>query len=189
MKRLDQRQISDVFNEQKARFEKQHAASGLLDAMEQFSRAIGDLKAAGHDLQLQFHGNASEEAFAMFTRTGGLTVPVSGVLRIGTNDRLVAFATKMNGEPVLQLAMSEFDIVRNGIDGKVAEGNISPTVRSTVFDLKKDPEALVKFQTEVLRSLARNEVVNDRDKANAFDNGASRLSKRPLPPPREKGGA
>lgn len=179
MKRLGPGEISDVFNEQKARFEKQHKASGLLDAMEQFSRAVGDLKAAGHDLSLQFHGNASEEAFSMFTRTGGLTVPVSGVLRIGPNERLVAFATKINGESVMQLGMSEFDIGHNGVDGKVAEGNISPTVRANVFDMKNDPDALVKFQTEVLRSLARNEVVNERDVAGAFDNGPQRISKRP----------
>lgn len=181
LRRMTDAEIRDEFNAQKARFEAEHVKSGLLEALESLSQCLADIKAQGYDVSLEIFGNPSEQAFAMFPRGGGLTTPVSGILKSGTNHRLLAFSTKVGGQPALQLAVSEFDIRHHGMDGKVKltgdresmTGEAENTVRAKIYDLKKDPEAMVKFQKDVLFHCARNDAVNDRDKANAFDNGAS----------------
>jgi len=184
LRRLTEGEIRDQFNAQKAHFEKEHAGNGLLPALENISRAVADIKAAGHDVDLQIFGNPSEQAFAMFPRTGGLTAPLSGVLRIGRNERLFAIATKKDNENVLLMAVSEFDIRYHGADGKFDAGNLTNTVRSKVFDLKNDPDALVKFQKDILYHLARNQVINDRDVEQSFNNGANATKPRLKAPPK-----
>ena len=184
MRRLDAREISDHFNAHRAEFEARHDKTGALAAIEDISRAIADIRAAGHDISLTLSGMPSEQAFDLFPGSGSLTVPFSGVLRIGTAEQLVALATKVHGKPALLLATSEFDIRFTGPEATVAEDKINGVVRHQSYDLKNDPDALVKFQSEVLRDCARNEVVNAHDVAEAFDNGAplrksARLPKTP----------
>jgi hypothetical protein len=181
MRRMTEVEIRDEFNAQKTRFENDHAKSGLLEALENLSHCLADIKAQGYDVSLEIFGNPSEQAFAMFPRGGGLTTPVSGILKSGTNHRLLAFSTKVGGQPALQLAVSEFDIRHHGMDGKLKlsgdresmTGETENSVRAKIYDLKKDPEAMVKFQKDVLFHCARNEAVNARDVAGAFDNGQS----------------
>jgi hypothetical protein len=190
LRRMTDAEIRDEFNAQKTRFETDHAKSGLSEALESLSQAIADIRAQGYDVSLEIFGNPSEQAFGMFQRGGGLTTPVSGVLKSGNNHRLLAFSTKVNGQPALQLAVSEFDIRHNGMNGKLVipggtdkkEVDADNVVRAKIYDLKRDPEAMVKFQKDVLFHCARNEAVNDRDVANAFDNGTSiRKMKAPAP--------
>jgi len=184
LRRLSGDEIRDQFNAQKARFEKEHATNGLLPALEDISRAIADIKSAGYDVDLQIFGNPSEQAFAMFPRGGDLTTPLSGILRVGRNERLFAISTVVNGEKALLLAVSDFDIRYNGADGKVSNGTIDSDVRSKTFDLKNDPDAIVKFQKDILFHAARNEVINDRDVAQSFDNGARAPKPRLKVPPK-----
>jgi len=191
MRRMTDAEIRAEFNAQKERFTSEHVKSGLLPVIEDLSQAIADLKAQGHDLSLEFFGNPSEQAFAMFPRGGGqLTSPVSGILRTGTNHRLLAISTTVNDKPALQLALSEFDIRHSGADATIKtsgdaasqSGSIQGIVRAKVYDLKGDPNALVKFQQDVLRHCARNDVINEHDVAGAFDNGAGiRKMKSPAP--------
>lgn len=192
MRRMTDAEIKAEFNAQKTRFETDHAKSGLNAALEDLSQAIADIKAQGYDVSLEIFGNPSEQAFSMFQRGGGLTTPVSGILKSGGNHRLLAISTKVSGQPALQLAVSEFDIRYHGTDGKIVlagesqklQGIVDNSVRAKVYDLKKDPEAIVKFQKDVLFHCARNEAVNDRDVAGAFDNGTSlRKMKSPSPKP------
>lgn len=193
MRRMTDAEIRAEFNAQKERFTNEHVKSGLLQVFEDLSNAISDIKAQGHDLSLEFFGNPSEQAFAMFPRGNGqLTTPVSGILRTGTNHRLLAISTTVSGQPALQIALSEFDIRHSGADATIKTsgdsashtGSIEGVVRAKVYDLKNDPDALFKFQQDVLRHCARNEVINDHDVAGAFDNGTTiRKMKAPAPKP------
>jgi hypothetical protein len=178
MRRLGPGQISDYFNAQKEKFAAAHAQDGLLEGLQDLSLAVSDMKAAGIDVSLEIFGDASELAFAMFEGPG-MIAPVSGLLRIGNIHRLIAFMTQANDAPCLKLALSKFDIRFNGADGTLKDNKIDNQVRATVYDLKNDPEALVKFQQEIIRFDARNVVVYEQDKADMFDKGQG-LRKRPL---------
>jgi hypothetical protein len=184
MRRLDPNQIREEFNQRKQAFTKEHAENGLADAIEDLSRVVGDLKAGGLDVELEFFGCPSDQAFQLFPFKGALIVPVSGILRIGRLHRLLAIATKVDGAPALRLGLSEFDIRFAGPqasfilpaaekDAGAKEIAVGGKVRSTVYDLKTDPDALVKFQTEVIRHAARNAFVDDHDVGGAFDNGVT----------------
>ena len=82
MRRLDANGISSEFNAQKDKFSRSSASSGLDRAVEGLSLMVGDLKKSGMDVELTLFGDASEQAFDLFAG-GGLTVPVSGILRMG----------------------------------------------------------------------------------------------------------
>lgn len=183
MRKLDPESIATEFNLQKQKFTDDHSKSGLLQALRDLSAAVGDIQAAGHDVTLEIFGNPSELAFSMFPGSGQIT-PVSGILSIGTNQHLIALSTKVNGNSALQLAMSEFDIRHHGVDGKTANGEIGNTVRSIVYDLKGDPDALVKFQKRILFYAARNEMVNAQDTNAAFGTERRPLNKTALKAPR-----
>lgn len=146
--------------------------------MQELSLAVGELKDAGIDVSLEIFGDASELAFAMFEGPG-MICPVSGVLRIGNIHRLVAFMTESADKPCLKLALSKFDIRFNGADGTLKDSKLDNQVRSTVYDLKNDPDALSKFQQEIIRFDARNMVVYEQEKADMFGHGQG-LRKRPL---------
>lgn len=174
MKRLSKGEIAAAFNAEKEKFAKFAADSGADRALEAVSRVLGDLQDTGLDVSLEIFGDASEQAFDLFN--SGVTAPISGVLRIGPIHRLFGLATKVNGEAALKIALSDLDIRFNGPEGKMTEGNIGGKVRSHVYDLKNDPEALVKFEQEIIRFAARNAVVQDNDAAQSFD-GAHPLRK------------
>ena len=171
MKRLPREKISEEFNAAKGEFASYGAKSGFDVALQNISTAIGELKEAGIDVSLEIFGDASEQAFDLFPTTS-VTVPVSGVLRIGPIHRLFALATKSDSKSAMIIGLSNYDIRFNGPDAKLADGEISGKVRGLNFDLKKDPEALVKFQQEIINHAARNAVVNDNDAAQVFDSAA-----------------
>lgn len=178
-------ELAATFAQKKSDFERMHEKSGMLRAIEALSRAVGDIKDAGHDVALTLYGNASEESFGIFSRGGGLTVPASGVLRIGDSHRLIAIATKAGGRAALQIGMSEFDIRHNGAEGTMKEGDITPVVRADIYDLKANPAALKDLQAEILRSLARDQVVAEHDAAAAFEKTPSQFGKKFLKPPQK----
>jgi hypothetical protein len=185
MRSLDNNQIRDEFNAKKQNFAKWLDETGLSNAIKDLSRAVSDLKSAGLDIDLQLFGDASEQAFGMFPRGNGLTVPVSGDLRIGRHHHLVAFAVKVDGKPALQLGLSQFDIRFTGPYGSLAfpkigqngasaqAAAITSVVRANVYDLANDAEALVKFQKEIIRDAARDAFIDELDESRAFDNGNS----------------
>jgi hypothetical protein len=182
MKRLPREKISEEFNASKREFAAYGEKSGFDVALRNISTAIGELKEAGIDVSLEVFGDSSEQAFDLFA-TSSVTVPISGVLRIGPIQRLFALATKADSKNVLIIGLSNYDIRFNGPDAKIEEGIVSGRVRSINFDLKKDPDALVKFQQEIINHAARNAVVNDNDAAQVFDS-ATTLRKPALPRPK-----
>ena len=182
MKRLPREKISEEFNASKREFAAYGEKSGFGIALQNISTAIGELKESGIDVSLEIFGDASEQAFDLFPTTS-VTVPISGVLRIGPIHRLFALATKSDSKNALIIGLSNYDIRFNGPDAKFEDGLISGKVRSLTFDLKKDPDALVKFQQEIINHAARNAVVNDNDAAQAFDS-ATTLRKSVLPRPK-----
>ncbi len=171
MRRLDANSISSEFNAAKEKFSRSFAASGLDEAVTSLSLVIGDMKKAGMDVELTLFGDASEQAFDLFAG-GGLTVPVTGILRMGPIHRLIGIATKENNIPVLKIGISEFDIRFQGVDATSSEGVISGKLRALTFDLRKE-DGLEKLQKEIIRHSARNAVLNEHDVAGVFDNGAA----------------
>jgi hypothetical protein len=182
MKRLPREKISESFNAAKRDFAAYGEKSGFDVALQNISTAIGEMKDAGIDVSLEIFGDASEQAFDLFATTS-VTVPISGVLRIGPIHRLFALATKSDSKNALIIGLSNYDIRFNGPDAKLADGEVTGKVRSINFDLKKDPDALVKFQQEIINHAARNAVVNDNDTAQAFDS-ATVMRKSVLPRPK-----
>ncbi len=172
MKRLPREKITAEFNAAKDEFASYGAKSGFDKALQNISTAIGELKEAGIDVSLEVFGDSSEQAFDLFSNAS-VTVPISGVLRIGSIHRLFGLATKSGGKNALQIGLSNFDIRYNGAEIKIEDGVATSNVRAIVFDLKNDPDALVKFQQEIITHAARNAVVNDNDAAQVFDSATA----------------
>lgn len=183
MKRLATEQIREHFNAQRTAHEESWAKSGLNTALENISLALQDLNNNGVSVSLEMMGTPSEQAFGMLE--GGMTVPVSGILRIDNMHFLLSVATKHSGQACLKLCLSEFDIRFQGVKAKVKESDLRQSVRADIFDLKDDPEALVKFQKEIIRNSARNQVIDDHNIGGTLESGINR-KKPALKPPLQK---
>ncbi len=173
MRRLTPQNIRDEFNAQKDAHETSWAKSGLNGALESLSLALRDLNQSGIDVTLEMMGTPSEQAFAMLPENG-MTVPVSGLLRIGHIHYLLSIAIRHGGEDCLKLCLSEFDIRFQGARGKVKENDFKQSVRAKVYDLKRDADAMAKFQKEIIRHAARNSVIDAHDHGATLDTGAPR---------------
>lgn len=185
LRKLDPATLRDVFNLEKEKFRETSDKEGVLTALSGLSEILGDLQDAGLDVSLEMLGGASEQAFDLF-KENGVTAPVSGVLRIGPIHRLLGIATRLDSKPSLVIALSEFDIRYSGPEAVVNNGVIDGKLRAVRFDLKKDPDALVKLESTIIRYAARNDVIAEIDHKNAFDNSKNAqntLRKLPLKPP------
>lgn len=165
MRRMTPDSIREEFNAQQDKHEKLWSGSGLTQALEDLSLALRDLRQQGHDVSLEMISTPAEQVFSMLPQGNGMTVPVSGVLRIGDIHYLLSIATKHNGFDCLKLCVSEFDIRFQGVVGKIKENDFRQAVRANIYDLKGDSDALVKFQKEIIRHCARNRVIADHDPA------------------------
>lgn len=177
--KLDPAGIRALFNRNKEEFRSFTERSGIAKAIAGMSEIISDLRDAGIDVSLEMMGGASEQAFDLF-KENGVTVPVSGILRIGPIHRLVAIATKLNKEETTVIALSEFDIRYSGPEAVVRDGIIDGKLRSVRFDIKKDPEALAKLEKTIINYAARNEVLADLDEFGALENKKGVLPKPSL---------
>lgn len=184
MRRLTPQKIREEFNQRHKKFADWGDTSGFGQALENLSLALRDLQDGGLDVRLDISGTAAEQAFALFA-PGGLTTPISGILHINNIQYLLALAVRHEGKDCLKLAVSEFDIRFQGVTGTVQNEKLRQTVRSEIYDLKRDPDALVKFQQYVINQSARNQVVADHDVAGSLHHGIP--AKKPvLKMPRNK---
>ncbi len=179
MKRLDIKSIAEEFNERKNDFHQWGNEAKFLPLLQQLSQIFHDMRAAGLDVSLNITGDVSNLAFRMFPK--GITVPIEGIVRIGANERLLAIAVKDRTGACLKLALSELDIRHDGMDMSLSDGTIKTVIRSNIYDLNQDPDALIKFQKEIIRFSARNEVIFESDIAEAFE-GTRKLRKNMLKP-------
>lgn len=177
MKKLTISSIQQEFNARKQNFSEWGAQAGFSQMLQGISTALSDLRAAGLDVSLEIFGDASEQAFAM-RESGSVIIPISGVLRINNIHRLLAITVKEEGKPCLKLSLSDFDIRYQGVQGATENGKMRNTVRHKSFDFKSDPDALIKFQREIITYCARNAVIADNDIGGAFDTG--RHTKKPV---------
>ena len=182
-KRLPPDGIRDAFNAKQEKLRKEWETYGLPAALRGLSDAIADIREAGLDVSLTMEGDASEMAFELFENNGSLVVPVSGILRVGDIHVLLAIATQVSSEPALVLAISRFDIRFHGTQATTKDGRITNRIRGDSFDLKNDPEALVKFQQAVITSCVRSAEVARNDVAHAF---GDRPARDVLPKPARK---
>jgi hypothetical protein len=128
-------------------------------ALQNISRAIKEIQKVYPEVRFEIFGGASEHAFYQFSEAH-VIAPISGILHIGHNQHLFSIATELDHKPALKIAFSMLDIRGQGA---------LKDVRSDIFDLKNDPEALVSLQKDVLRHCARNQVVMENDVAGAFE--------------------
>lgn len=182
-RKLAPESIRAEFNSSKEDFRGFADRSGLTRALASLSDMLGDLQDAGLDVSLEMLGGASEQAFDLF-KENSITVPVSGILRIGPIHRLLGISTSLEGKPALVIGLSEFDIRYSGPEGVVREGVIDGKLRAVHFDLNADPDALLKLEKTIIRYAARSEAIADIDDRRAFENTKS-LYKPTLriPPP------
>lgn len=179
MKKLTPGQISDQFDGTRRGYANAARTHGFGPALEEISQAIADIREQGIDVSLEVIGDASEMAFSLFPRP--VVLAVSGVLRVGKIERLFGIATKVNGEAALEVALSNFDIRYEGTHGVNADGKTVPFTTSLRYDFKNDPDALVKFQQEIISFAARNAALEDFDKAQTLGE-SSDLRKSKLKP-------
>jgi hypothetical protein len=172
MKKLTPEQIRDEFNVRKSRFAQWGEETGFGGVLRGISGALADLRAGGIDVSLEIFGDSSQQAFALRPDTA-VTTPISGVLRINHIHRLFSITVSERESPCLKVSLSDFDIRHQGAHGKIKEGKLRNLIRSKTYDFKKDPDALVKFQQEIIQFSARNAAVAENDVANAFDSGIS----------------
>lgn len=170
MRRLTPQQIREEFNQRREKFAAWGETTGFGQALENLSLALRDLQDGGLDVRLDITGTAAEQAFALFPQ-GGITTPISGVLHINNIQYLLALAVRHDGKDCLKLAVSEFDIRFQGVTGTVQHEKLRQSVRAQIYDLKRDPDALVKFQEYVINQSARNQVIADRDVAGSLQHG------------------
>lgn len=172
MRRLDQNQIRDEFNKQKDTFRTWGEQSGFAQALQDISQVIDDLKGAGLDIELEMLGSPSEQAFSMALEKKSGIVPISGILRIGQVHQLLAIAVKKHDQPCLEISISKFDIRFTGSYGTVDETkgkkDVRNEIRAETYDLKNDPDALVKFTRSIIDDAARSAIVAENDVAPAF---------------------
>lgn len=173
---LTPRQIADEFNLQTEKFRARGKETGFDKALQDLSLMIRDLKEAEIDVSLSMIENSSEQAFSMFPPIG-LAVPLSGILRIGGMEKMIGLAVMENGRQCLKLAVSDFDIRFNGAHHTFKNGTGTNAVKSTVYDLKDDPEALTKMQKDIIRIAARTNIVQENDITEAFGTHAESLRK------------
>lgn len=170
MRRLTPQQIRDAFNQHREKFAAWGTSTGFGQALENLSLALRDMQDSGLDVRLDITGTAAEQAFALFP-PGGITVPISGILHINNIQYILALAVRHEGKDCLKLGVSEFDIRFQGATGTVKDEKLRQSVRAEIFDLKRDPDALVKFQQYVINQSARNQVIADRDIAGSLHHG------------------
>lgn len=188
MRKMTPTEISDEFNGKKAEFRGYCEQSGLGAVLRDLSTMVDDLKTGGVDVSLDLLEMPSELAFKLFA-DGGKTVPLSGILRIGTHHRLVGIMTQFQEKPCMKLGVSRFDIRHQGTNGNTNSKNsaIESVVRATVYDLRKDENALVTLQKDILHAAARTEVIQEYDVQNAFGHGR-KINKPLQKPPFKLGG-
>jgi hypothetical protein len=180
MQKPDPHLIREAFNKAQQAFHDENEKSGLGPALESISGMVKDLKDAGLDVSLEIAAGASEMAFGLF-ESNGMTVPVSGILRMGNIHRLVAIATSLGNTPALMLSMSAFDIRFEGNKALTLEKSTKNNIRTKTYDLLKDPAALAKLQNEIIRYCARSAEIAARDVRDALDTGSKdTLKKFPL---------
>lgn len=165
----DSSAIRDEFNKKKDAFRTQSEKDGLKDAVGILSRVIGDLKDAGLDVSLDLIAGGNEMAFYLFPNPS-LTMPVTGILRLGNMHRLLGVATELDKASVLQVAISHFDYRLEGTTAKLTEGrNINPAIRGKIFDLRKSTIE-GELRDYLLVTLARNDVVAEFDTMQSLEN-------------------
>lgn len=170
MRRMTPQDIRKHFNAQREAHEASWAKSGLTGAIENISLALQDLRQSGVEASLEIMGTPSDQVFGMLPRNG-MIVPVSGVLRIDNIHFLLSIATEHNEEKCLKLCLSKFDIRFQGVEAKIKDGNLRQVVRAHIYDLKGDPDALVKFQQAIIFNSARNRVIDDHNIGGTLETG------------------
>lgn len=170
---LDKKQITEEYNAQADKFRKWGDETGFNQLLRDLSKMIGDMKEAGLDVALDVQESSSEQAFTLFEQRTGLTTPLSGILRIGSTQKMIAIAISQNNLPCLKIGVSEFDIRFNGA---------APVVRAKIYDVQKDHEALQKLQKEIIRLAARTAIIRENDVAESFGEKRSGLRKGGLKP-------
>ncbi|MCE9507368.1 MAG: hypothetical protein K8R48_03490 [Alphaproteobacteria bacterium] len=167
-------ELKAAFNQQKESRHAWFAETGIITAIEALSKAVRDLRDIGVNVQLQLNGNASEDAFSL-TKTvteikGGLTVPVSGILKIDQVEHLLALSVKEGEAAVLKIYVSDFDYRGLGATN---------SIRGQCFDLGADAQAVRKLQEKILFTAVRNEIIRDHDVGNSLGFDEHRNSRLP----------
>lgn len=176
MNRLERNNIRAIFNAQKYVLADKWEAAGVNSLLKELSIVLADFQAEDIDISLDLNGTGSEQAFYMLE--GSVDVPVSGILTIGTEQRLLAISTEHQDRKCLLLALSDYDIRYNGVQGVICDNRIFNGVRATVYDFWNDPEAMANLQRGILRVAICNSHINDMDSKSSFGRKAAHIDKK-----------
>jgi len=155
-------ELKAEYNQKREKTKTEWNSYNLGLAIESLSQAIADLRAIGINVHLDLAGNATEDAFLMVqtvAESKGMIVPISGILKIDNVEHLLCVSVSEADIPVLKIYLSQFDYRGQ---------RIYPVIRGKAFDLNADPQAMHKFQQQVIFAAARNEIVRRHDVADVF---------------------
>lgn len=175
MRFLDPDGIRARFSESNRQQRKGMNNDGTDLALQYISHALADLKSEGLDVVLEMHTTVSELAFDLLNRQ--YTLSHEGVLRIGNTEHLLCIATieEKNQHPCLKLALSKLDYRHQGVQ---------QTVRSHVYDLQNDPDAMIKFQNQLIDYIVTSKLIEENDIAQVFNRDD--MMRKPLQKPFQK---
>lgn len=149
---LKPEKIQESFNASTARIRNEWEKSGVALALDSLSHAVANLRAAGIDVAIDMSPIPGEKAFAM--NAHGCVMPVSGILRLGHLQRLIAIQTRSHDANRLDILLSQFD---TGVADNLAK------TRALVYPLLTDKNAIVKFQTKIADDWARQQLMQEYD--------------------------
>ena len=137
--------------------------TGMAGAIEALSKALSDLRDIGVDAELQLNGIIAEDSFPLIQKVSEIkttfSVAASGILKVGPSESLLAISTSEDKKPVLKIYVSDRDY---------AARSLRHDFRGSCFDLNADAEALQKFQAQILRIAAQNEIIREHDVADTL---------------------
>jgi hypothetical protein len=161
--------------------------NGTGDVLESLSKTVSALRENDIDIKLVVRANSHSNAYdMMYTVSGGSsgTIEAHGFLKIGETTHLFAVACKHAGKDVTRLYLSKNNVVDEG--GRMTTDNNATHSKTVIpgecYDFNDDPEALRKFQKQLLMICAQNQAVLDHDTGDVFNKetpGASLQKPKP----------
>lgn len=157
-------ELQTYYSKQKESSQSVYEQIGVTAAIESLSRALKDLADIGIDVRLQLCATFSEDSAALIRtvneEVSQITIAMAGILKVDTEEYLLAITAKENEDNVLKIYVSELDYK--------GQGN-KQNIRGKCFDLNADSKSIQKLQQFIIFTAARNEIIREHDVCDVFD--------------------
>ncbi len=179
----DPGELAKIFRKEYDERRENWAENGASEIIENLSRSVSSMRAAGIDVSLDMKASWSQQAFALVhhKHSGTVYIHAYGVLRVGNTELLVGIGkpekekqsfdgpqgrqTREVEAKKCRLFLSTDDIEYHG--GK-------KEVRSGLYNVLNDPKAWDEFEERVVYFAAGEKLIDDLDVENALNTDKKR---------------